>query len=426
MVQANRKSNLTAWVVCLTASLFFFYEFIQMTMLNTISSYLLHDLGVDATKLSLLASSYFVANVIFLFLAGALLDRFSVKKVILVSLALCIFGTALFAMSDRFYTAMGYRFLTGIGSAFCFLSVIRLATRWFCSTRLASVVGLVVTIGMLGGVVAQKPLSLLVHWLGWRQAIIVDAGLGILIFIVILIFVRDCPPQYEVQRKTELLEIFEMGYWRSFRLAFSRWQNWLGGIYACLMNLPVIILGGLWGVMYLVKAQGIPIASAPEITQMLFLGTIVGSPLIGWISDTVRLRRAPMVVGALMSVMAVIVLVGSVNLPEVSLLALFFFIGFLTSSQVLSYSVVAESSMPAITAMSVSVVNISVQGGLALFEPVFGFLMDLHHRVILHSQTHVYTRSDFDWAMMLFPVGIVIAALAAIALDETRCRRRFA
>ena len=174
-----------AWVVCMVASLFFFYEFIQMNMFNAISESLMQAFAINATGLSRMSAFYFVANVIFLFPAGALLDRFSSRAVILTSLLVCIVGTGLFATAYSYNAATFYRFLTGIGSAFCFLSVIRLATRWFHPKQLAFVIGMVVTVAMLGGVVAQKPLSLLVAALGWRNAIFVDAGIGFFILLAI-------------------------------------------------------------------------------------------------------------------------------------------------------------------------------------------------------------------------------------------------
>lgn len=419
MTKPSRK----AWVVCLVASLFFFYEFIQMNMFNAISNALMDAFHINATGLSRLSAFYFVANVVFLFFAGPILDRFSTRWVILTALLICIVGTALFGTAQSFATATVYRFLTGIGSAFCFLSVIRLATRWFPPKKLAFVIGMVVTVAMLGGVVAQKPLSLLVAALSWRHAVFVDALFGVVILLAIAVFVHDYPPEYSAQRQRELKHMHAMGYFKSLRLAFVNLQNWLCGIFTCLMNLPVIILGGLWGVSYLMHSHQLTEALAPQVTQMLFFGTIVGSPLAGWISDKLGLRRWPMMVGAVLALAVLGLLLGSLHWGLVSLMVLFFLLGLLTSVQVISYSVVAESSLPAITAMSVSVVNISAQGGLALFEPLFGRVMDFHHQHALMAQND-YARGDFTAAMMLFVGGFVLALFAALALRETYCRPR--
>lgn len=417
MVSNSRQ----AWVVCLIASLFFFYEFIQMNLFNAISQDLMAAFSINATGLSRMSAFYFVANVVFLFIAGTLLDRFSTRWVIMSALLICIIGTALFATAQTYHAAIFYRFLTGIGSAFCFLSVIRLATRWFPAKRLAFVIGVIVTVAMLGGVVAQKPLSWLISWMPWRSAIMVDAVLGVLILFLIALFVQDYPEAFHATRQLELREVRSLGYFKSLRLAFFNLQNWLCGIFTCLMNLPVIILGGLWGVAYLVQSHGVSNQTAPTITQMLFFGTIVGSPLAGWLSDHWGVRRCPMMLGAISSLVLIMILLKMAVLSQLSLLILFFGIGLLTSVQVISYSVVAESSLPAITAMSVSVVNISAQGGLALFEPLFGSMMDFHH--VRGAQAAAeYLRGDFHFAMLIFVVGIAVAFFAALAIRETYCR----
>jgi len=423
MKPSDQAPSFQAWVVCLIASTFFFYEFIQMNMFNVISQDLMQAFHINATGLSRMSAFYFVANVIFLFAAGTLLDRFSARVVILIALAICIVGIVLFSSATEEISATIYRFFMGVGSAFCFLSVIRLATRWFHKSHLALVIGLSVTIAMLGGVVSQKPLSLLVQALGWRKALLVDAALGLVIFALIYVFVRDYPPEYREQREKELAHFTEMGYWKRLKAAFLKLQNWFGGIFACLMNLPVIILGGLWGTHYLEAAHRISPQAAPNITQMLFFGTILGSPFMGWFSDRIGLRKLPMLLGAVISLMIILLLLNLNHLQFWSLFFIFFALGMSTSAQILGYPVVAENSIPAITAMSVSVVNISAQGGLALIMPLFGFLMDLHHNMVNHSAP-IYVGADFVWAMWLFPVGFIIAILAALALRETYCRRR--
>jgi MFS family permease len=412
------KSKLLAWVVCITASLFFFYEFIQMNLFNAISEALIESFHMGAAGLGTMSSYYFIANVVFLFPAGMLLDRFSTKNVILSSLAVCIIGTFCFSFAQSIGWATFFRFLTGIGSAFCFLSVIRLATRWFPTKRLALITGIVVTIAMFGGVMAQKPLSMLVEVVSWRTALVIDGGVGIIIFILIALIVRDFPRGCQAQRQSELKTLHNLGYWKSMGKAFLRLHNWLGGIYTSTMNLPLSLLGGLWGVMYLEHVQGISASLAPEITMMLFVGTMVGSPISGWVSDRIDRRRLPMLTGAIISLCLVTVLLVVPGLSIISLFVLFFALGFFTSTQIIGYPVVAERSPPAITAMSVSVVNITTQGGIAIFQPVFGWLMDAHANSAHHSTPSTYLGSDFNWAMIIFPAGLIIALLAALFISK--------
>ena len=421
--ERSRKNTIRAWVVCLSAALFFFYEFIQMNMFNAISSELMVDFHLNAFELGRLSSFYFISNVIFLFPAGILLDRYSARNIILISMGICIIGTASFAMTASPQWAMLFRFLMGIGSAFCFLSVIRLSTRWFPSARLALVTGVVATMAMLGGIASQTPLMWLVQVFHWRTALLLDALFGILIFFVVMLFVEDYPNHFRAQHEREKKHIHTMGYWKSIGFAFLKLQNWFGGIYTCLMNLPISLLGGIWGVLFLVTAHHIPKVEATYITSTLFFGTAVGGPLVGWICDRIGRRRLPMLVGCAISLVFVLSIIYVPDLSFIGLLILFFMIGFTTSVQIIGYPTVAENSIPAITAMSVSVVNITTMGGQAIFQPLFGKLMDLHAGKMAVIARH-YSAADFHWAMMIFPIAFIIAGIAVYCLRESYCQSR--
>ena len=420
IAQATKRS----WIVVLVASLFFFYEFIQMNMFNSISVSLMHAFHIDAGRLGDLSSFYFIANVVFLFFAGILLDRCSTRRVILSALAICILGTLMFSFATSFDWACFFRFLTGIGSAFCFLSVIRLASRWFPSHQMALVLGIVLTIAMLGGFVSQTPMELLAHTFHWRTALQIDAAFGVLIFLLIFTTVHDYPDDHVSIHLSEQAMIQEIGYFQSMRMAFLRLQNWLGGLYVCFVNLPVGLLGGLWGVLYLTGTHDISRVNASEISSMLFMGTMLGAPLSGWISDKMGLRKPLMLLGAVISFALVILVMVAHHLSFYAWIILFVSIGLFTSTQIIAYPLIVENSKRMITAMSVSVINISVQAGSGLFQPFFGYLLDKHMFMRVHQITTHFSASDFSWAMWIFPIGFVLAAMLVFVLPETHCRQK--
>ncbi len=419
-----QKATSRSWIVVLVASLFFFYEFIQMNVFDSISTSLMHAFNIDAAKLGDLSSFYFIANVVFLFIAGSLLDRFSTRRVILTALAICILGTGLFSFAHSFGWACFFRFLTGIGSAFCFLSVIRLATRWFPPKRMALVTGLIVTMAMFGGWVSQTPMEMLAHAVDWRVALQIDAVAGVCFFLLILAVVKDYPVDHQRVHLQEQKQIHDIGFFKSLYLAFFRLQNWFVGLYVCFMNLPVGLLGGLWGVLYLTNTHDVSRVHASEVSSMLFIGTMIGSPIVGWISDKIQMRRPPMLAGALLSLGLISFVIFYPDLSFHTLFWLFLLIGVCSSTQIIGYPLVAENSIRMITAMSVSVVNISVQGGSAIFQPFFGYLLDNRMLARAHEISTKYMPSDFNWAMWIFPIGFVLAILIVFALPETRCKQK--
>lgn len=420
----NKAENKLAWIVTLTASLFFFYEFIQLNLFNPIAVELMQDFHLNASELGQLSSMYFYANALFLFPAGLLLDRYSTKKLLLFAVGLCTVGTFIFGIATEYWMAALGRFLVGWGASFCFLSCIRIASRWFPPSKMAFVTGVVVTVAMLGGLVAQTPFAMLSHWLGWRNAVMVDAALGIVIAFAIRFIVQDQPLKSLVEPKTANDTIKSLGFWPSIRLVLSNRYNWLGGIYTSLLNLPVFILGALWGINYLVQVHHITATEASYATTVFFLGVIFGSPAFGWFSDRIERRVLPMVIGAIVSLIVISILLFVPNLSYTSILVLFFLIGFVTSSQVLSYPVIAELNPPSVTGSAVSVDSVLIMLSGAIFQPLFGWIMSLSWNQTMVDNAPVYSPQDFFNAMLIMPVAFVLGLGIALLIKETYCKQQ--
>lgn len=421
----NQKSEHTkmAWLVTLTAALFFFYEFIQLNLFNAIDVELMKAFKLNAPQLGQLSSMYFYANALCLFPAGILLDRYSTKKLLLGAVALCTIGTFVFAVANNYIVAALGRFLVGMGASFCFLSCIRLASRWFPPSKMALVTGLVVTMAMLGGLVAQTPLAILSDVMGWRNAVLLDAALGIVVAIAIALIVQDRPPNSQELQHADQAQLKEIGFWRSIKLVLLNRNNWLGGIYTSLMNLPVFLLGALWGIHYLTEVHHISSVQASYATTLFFVGVIFGSPAFGWFSDTIGRRVLPMIIGAILSLIVMIVLMYAPDLSLKELIGLFFLIGFVTSSQVLSYPAIAELNPSTLTSTAVSVDSITIMVSGAIFQPFFGWVMSLHwDHSVSPEGVPLYSAHDFMNAMMIMPIAFVLSIFIGWMITESFCK----
>lgn len=420
----QKLSKLQPWIVCLSCGLFFFYEFIQMNMVNSLAPDLMREFQVTGDKLGLLAASYFDANVLFLLPAGIILDRFSTKTVALITIAICIFGTFMFAGATSLGWAAFYRFFTGIGSAFCFLTCMRLATIWFHDKRLALVTGAIMTLAFLGGTVAQTPMTLLIHQFGWRGAVYLDAALGLVIFFVMLLLIKDYPSHQAELKEKRKQHLQEIGFWNSVRRSYLNMQNWLSAISANMSNLPVYILGAIWGGVYLVQTEGYTRTQASVITSMIFVGTLIGSPLIGLISDRIKNRKIPIFLGSFISLIIVCLIIYGPHLSYSTLIILFLLLGFISSGGIINYSLVAEKNIPALTATSVSVVSICVIGGGAVFQPVVGWLLDNGWDGTKINHVPFYSAQDYHHAFMVLPIAFIISMICVFFMKESHAKQR--
>lgn len=408
-----------AWLVCFSAALFFFYEFIQMHMFNAINDTLRVAFNANATELGLLSSTYLWADLLFLLPAGILLDRYSTRKIILNAIFVCIIGTLGFALSYSFMWAGFFHFLSGIGNAFCFLSCIMLVSRWFPANRQAMVVGLVVTIAFLGGVAAQTPLAWLAESLGWRQSLMLDALLGVMIMGLIFWHVED-GPDGEMLKKNQT----HGDFWQELFSVMANKQNWLAGTYTCLLNLPIMVLCAVWGKNYLETVYHLTTTQATNVTSLIFLGSIIGCPLAGLISDGLLKRKSPMLAGATLSLITIALITAGFALSYSQLGILFSLLGVFTSTQVICYPFVGESNPTHLTGTGTGLASLIIMGGAGVAQVVFGALLDWNWNGAMSGISRLYSPENFNFAMKMFPISIIVAIVAISLTYETHCKNK--
>lgn len=403
------------WFICFVASLFFFYEFIQGNMFASIADNIMRDFNIQADKMTYMSSIYYFSNVIFLFCAGIILDRFSAKKTIVIAMLLCVVSTFILAHSNSFAIALTCRFITGIGSAFCFLGPIRITSRWFPPKKMALVTGIIVTIAMSGGMLAQYPLTKLVLHIGWRNSLIAIGWLGVAFLFIMYQILEEAPKSSKPHQN-------QYGILETIKTVYTNQQTIKAALYSSLMNMGIAVFGAVMGCLYLIQRLGISKEQASIINSMLFLGTIIGGPFMGWISDRVGLRIAPMKFGVIASLITIILIL-YVNVSVSTMLILFFCLGFFTSSQVISYALVAEISPAVITASAVSIVSIMTQSGYIIFQNIFSVLLIQHGEMQIINNIPTYSSSDFQFAACILPAGLIIALFALLGIKETYCHR---
>ena len=416
--EAYRTSLLRkAWLVCFIASLFFLYEFIQLSSFDALNQFLTAHFHLSASQLSLLGSAFLWGNVMFLLPAGILLDKFGPRRMILLSLGVAIIGVGIFAFSHSFMLAFISRLMTGIGNAFCCVSLVVLVSRWFPARKQAFAMGTLVNMAFLGGMFSHTPLVWLLGHFSWQVLMLANTLFGMVIWGLIFSFLTDYP-QY---RQSEFIHknTREIGFWQAFRKICIA-QNIFAGLYTACLNLPIMVLCALWGMQYLKVVHHLTVYQASNVVSMIFLGSIIGCPLAGWLSDQMQLRKPVMWFGAITAFLLTMPLCfGDVNLSQTALVLIFFGLGCVTSTQVLSYPMIAESNSFEYAGRACSIASMIIMGGGMLAQMLFGYLLDWHDGI-----EKAVGISDFDFAMKLFPCSILLALLSMFILRETFCKNQ--
>ena len=122
-----------------------------------------------------------------------------------------------------------------------------------------------------------------------------------------------------------------------------------------------------------------------------------------------------MLIGAIATLLTVIPLLLDITLSPIVLGILFFALGLFTSTQVISYPLIAESNSIKNTGVATGMASVIIMGGGGIGQVLFGLLMREHAGV----DNLEYTISDFQFAMWMFPIATIVALLAIMLTRET-------
>ena len=414
-------SRFKAWSVLIITSLFFFFEFGLTSVFNTIGLNISSEYSISMVHLGFINSLYFYTNILFLIPAGFVVDRFSAKTAIVCALFFCCSGIVLISYSESIYVLMGSRLIMGLAGSFCLIACIRVATNYFRTEKLGFAIGVVISIGMLGGYAAQQPLALLMDAYGWRHALFIVGMIGFVIMMLIFLFVRSAPKEVRQLRLEQRQSLKSDSFVSVFKQVLIKSQNWYAALYVGLINVATFMLGGAWANAYLVHVhQGVTQMQASAITGFLFLGMIVAYPFWGKFSEIIGKRKPPLILGAVASFIVVcLIMFVSGNLTWLAFL--FFMLGFTTSAQTVAYPIISEINSMKVNATAVAMASMmSLFWGGVLAQPLFPALMNLYGKMYPNAEIS----GQYQFAIGILLVSFLISLVFAFLVKETYCKRQ--
>lgn len=418
---AAHSRNTVAWAICGVAILYYCYAFFLRVSPGAMTHDLMQGFHIRAAQLGLFSSLYYWAYTFMQLPGGFLLDRFGPRLVMFGASIICVLGLGLFVSTDNYGVACAGRFMMGFGSAFAYISSLKLATLWLPPNRFAMVAGLTTSLGMVAGIFAENYLTVLVKDFGYKDALYSSLIAGMVLSFLIIVVVRNKPAQTqngEVPVKANFSDILR-GLYDIIKMR----QMWLIGIIGALLYLPASVFLDLWGISYLETAHGITSEQAAKAVSMIFVGWLVSAPVIGAISDIIERRRSPLMVCSFVA----LALMGYVFYgPHLSLLSLYiimFILGIVCGSHPLCFCLGKENNPHHFAGVAVAATNMLIMLGGVIFQPLVGCLLDIHSSGQYTAEgLPIYTPEDYTWAISVIPIGLLLAIALIPLLKETYCK----
>ncbi|CAL9512616.1 putative sulfoacetate transporter SauU [Streptomyces sp. enrichment culture] len=222
---------------------------------------------------------------------GLLVDRLGTKKVLAIGAVLFTLGQLGFALSPSYGTALASRALLGCGDALTFISVLRLGTRWFPARRGPLVAQLAGLAGMAGNLVSTLVIARLLHGIGWTAAFAGSALAGVVVLVLLLLFLKDHPDGHEPEpvphQGATYVRRQIAASWREPGTRLGLWVHFT-------TQFPAMVFLLLWGLPFLVEAQGLTRATAGELLTLVVLSNMVVGLVYGQIIARHHRARLPL------------------------------------------------------------------------------------------------------------------------------------
>jgi MFS family permease len=382
---------------------------------------LMNTFHIPATDLGHLIAFYYYAYTPAQIPVGVLMDRYGPRFILTMAVLACSVGTFLFGGTETYWVAACGRFLVGLGSAFAFVGVLKLASVWLPPNRFAFISGMTTTLGMVGAIAGQMIMTGLVHELGWQETVIYSGIVGFLLTPVIWLVIRDVPNAAASALQRQAKIGFSTLMKQVAAIALHR-QMWINGFIGCLLYLPTSVFAEAWGVHYLQIAHGLTPSVAAVAVSMVFLGWAIGGPIAGLVSDKVHNRRIPLLVGAIVASLLMMVLIFGKTLPTPLILFMLLVFGMFSAAEVICFAVGRELSAPHLSGTAVATTNFLIMLGGMICQPVVGRILDLNWDGAMLNGIRQYSPEAYQTALLMLPLGLLIAVGLTFLLKETHCK----
>jgi len=400
-------------VICLV----YFFVYFHRVSTSVIVSDLLESFHTNATALGFMSSMYFYLYAFEQPLVGYLSDRIGPRRVIGYWTMAAAAGCFLFGMAPNIGWASVGRALIGLGVGGVYVPAVKAISLWFRKKEFATMIGLLMSMGNFGAVIATTPLAWTASTWGWRKTFFLIGGITLGLAFVTLLLTRDyAHPLEPVQvnpasssgnnpgSRAKVMQVLASGQFWIIAMIFF-------GIYGTLVTLQ-----GLWATPFLMTVLGIERIFASKLNMLIPVGVIIGAPFFGWVTDRFSLNKG----NTLIVILAVYTLtwVGIIfffnQLGTAGLSMVLLVMGIATGGFISTlWGIVQEITPSEILGLISGILNPAPFLGVAAFQVLTGAILGRTSRV-----GDLYPLSGFRNAFLICLLGIVICFVLSFYLPR--------
>ena len=400
--------RLTPWVIWLIPMSFCAFQFVLRVFPGNVQTELMTEYHIDATAFGLFSAAYYFGYAGLQIPMAIFMEKYGPRLIITLSALLCALGCWLMVnTTPSWEMAIVSRFMIGVGSVVGFLGTTKVIVDWFPHQNHTKMIGISMSIGLLGALYGGKPINLLVAQSNWQSVL---SGLGIAAAVIALLAFILVRSPHKILQERKAAHSGSLVSWFVQLLPLLKNKTFI--LLAMANFLMVGSVEGFadsWGVNYLALGAGIAKSEASLLTSFIFLGMLIGAPLLSFIADKTQAHfKLASLCGLFMAVCVGILLMRPDWFSLWGLKALMLGIGFLSGYQALVF-VIGEGLAPKhLNNISIATLNCINMFGGSFFHFTIGTVMDIR------SQGQIDALGLPLYKLQTYSVGLAVIPIMAL------------
>lgn len=261
---------------------------------------MLPALAISKTEAGVIYASFFIAYTVLSPVLGLLGDRYNVRLLLTLFVAVLGAGTFLMAYSSSIVQASLFFILAGIGSAVCWAPTIALAQRWTSDKHRGKTLAFIDVGSALGIVGTSTAVPMIVTAHDWRAGWMSLGALGFAVAALNLLAVRNHPGEQSKLRQNKLGQHSGEPVGAVYMKLLRDIRFWLIGLAYLLTGFSIIIPFTFLST-YAVQELAFSYETATRLITVIGIGAVVGKVILGPLSDKVGRIRVMMLCALLIA-----------------------------------------------------------------------------------------------------------------------------
>lgn len=390
----------------------------------TIGLELMRDLSIGPEALGGLTGAFFFGFAAMQIPCGFLFDRFGPRRTVVGMLILATIGGIVFTLAPTWPMLLTGRALMGAGFGVMLIGSMVVISRWFPPDRFSTLTAMVLSIGLLGNLVATTPLAWASQVSGWRVAFGAAVVFTALATVAVWLVVRDAPPGHPFLARTPetplqmlqgLIEVLRNRRLKPI-LALSLCN------YACTFTVQ-----GLWGGPFLREVHGLSPIEAGNVLLAAVIAYQVGMLAFGPLDRLLDTRKWIAIGGSSVIISLLTTLALASQPPIWVLIGAILGIGFFSASGTMVMTHARGIFPDRLIGRGMATINTSVMLGVACMQTLSGIVVGAFEPLASGARTETAYRALFGVlsAVLIVAVAIYSRSQDVKPSDQMRdCRQQ--